>query len=73
MRDWLKAYRKDRKMTMTAVANAAGISQSYYSDIENGKRGYIIPVHTARAIALVLGFDWERFYDLNTKKDGIFQ
>lgn len=62
MREWLKERRKEKRMTMVEVAKQAGISQSYYSDIENGKRDYNIPVATATAIALVLGFPWEWFY-----------
>lgn len=62
MRYWLKELRKERNMTMAEVAKKAGISQSYYRDIENGRRGYEVPVRTATAIAEVLGFPWEKFF-----------
>lgn len=68
MREWLKVIRKEKKMSMAQVAAEAGISQSYYSDIENGRRGYLVPVRTATAIADVLGFPWEIFYQKEESK-----
>lgn len=70
MREWLRAIRKEKKMTMAAVAKKAQISQTYYSDIEhnryangeNRRKGNSIPVHTAKKIANALGFPWEMFY-----------
>lgn len=52
-REWLKIKRLEKKMSMAEVASKAGIAQGYYSDIENGKRGYQVPVKTAMAIAEV--------------------
>lgn len=63
MREWLKVRRKEKRMSMAQVATAAGISQSYYSDIENDRRRYQVPVKTARAIAEVLEVPWVRFYE----------
>ena len=62
-RTWLKKKRQEQKMSMAQISAAAGIAQSYYSDIENGKRNYHIPVRTAMAIASVLGFPWKEFYE----------
>lgn len=62
-REWLKIKRLEKKMSMVEVAAKAGIAQGYYSDIENGKRGYQVPVKTAMAIAEVLDFSWNRFYE----------
>lgn len=62
-RTWLKEIRKEKKMSMANVAENAGIGQGYYCDIENGKRGYEVPVRTAKAIASTLGFPWEQFYE----------
>jgi len=59
MRDWLIKSRGDR--TQQSVADKCGISQNYYSMIENGERG--VPVHTAKKIAKELGFDWVKFYE----------
>lgn len=57
----LRALRIKRGMTMKQVAEAAGISESYVCQIERGKQS--MPVHTAKKIAAVLGFDWTRFYE----------
>lgn len=57
----LKAIRIERGMTMKQVAEKAGISESYISVIESGKQS--MPVHTAKKIAEVLGFDWTKFYE----------
>lgn len=39
MIEQLKLIREQNKMTIQDVAEKAGISKSYYSMIENGKRG----------------------------------
>lgn len=36
MREWLVSIRKEAKKSQQAVADAAGISQSYYAGIETG-------------------------------------
>lgn len=61
MKKWLEEIRKRQGLTTYTVASNAGISQSYYSAIENGSRG--CPVPTAKKIAAALGFDWKRFYE----------
>lgn len=61
MRSWLKDIRVKKQMTMKAVATDAGISESYYNQIENGTRG--CPVDTAKKIAAVLGFNWTKFFE----------
>lgn len=50
-------------MTQGAVANAAGIAQPSYFEIE---KGFSTPrPETAKRIAAVLGFEWTRFYEEN--------
>lgn len=61
MRAWLKELRKSKSFSMKDVASRANISESYYCLIEAGDRG--CPVPTAKKIAEVLGFDWQRFYE----------
>lgn len=61
MRKWLKEIRKTKKLTMKAVAESAGISESYYCTIENGSRN--CPVETAKRIAAVLEFNWTKFFE----------
>lgn len=67
MRNWLHDIRKEQDFTMNKVAEAANISESYYSMIESGNRG--VPVETAKKIATVLNFSWTRFYEDEIKED----
>lgn len=43
------------------IASLVGVSQGYYSDIENGRK--TPRPATAKKIAAVLGFNWTRFYE----------
>lgn len=63
MNMWLKKLRENKSMSQMQAAEAAEISQQYYSFIENGERGAKLPVSTAKKIAAALGFDWQRFYE----------
>ncbi len=38
MREYLKKLRKDKQLTQQNVADVLGISQNYYTYIENGER-----------------------------------
>ena len=61
VRSWLTEYRERMDMTQGAVANAAGIAQPSYFEIE---KGLTTPrPETAKKIGAVLGFDWTRFYE----------
>ena len=61
MREWLKELRRKKGLQAQQAAKLIGISTSYYCQIENGMRDR--PVHTAKKIALLLDFDWTRFYE----------
>ena len=61
MRNWLKELRKCAGLTMKQVADAAEISECYYSQIENGTRNASVPV--AKKIADTLGFEWQRLFE----------
>lgn len=61
MREWLKKIRLEKQFTMKTLSLKAGISECYYSQIENGVRD--CPVKTAKKIAEVLGFDWQKFFE----------
>lgn len=65
MRKWLYKMRKAKNFTMLEVAEQSGISESYYSLIENGHRS--VPVNTAKRIAKTLNFDWSKFYEEDKK------
>lgn len=55
MRDYLEAMRKSRGMTQKEVAEAVGISQAYYNQIENGKRGGRMMIDIFAKLASALG------------------
>ena len=61
MRHWLKDIRCKKQVSMREVAKAADISESYYEKIERGERN--VPVPTAKKIAVVLGFSWDKFFE----------
>ncbi len=60
MRDWVRDARLEKGMTQRQVADASGISESFYSQIETDQRNPS-PQH-AQSIARALGLDWTRFY-----------
>ena len=61
MRDWLIEERRKKQLTHEEVATRCGISRQYYGFIEAGVRN--CPVKTAKKIAEVLGFHWEKFFE----------
>ena len=63
MRKWLAEIRTNAHKSQKAVADEAGISQSYYAGIELGIRGNTLGVPIAKAIAKALNFEWTRFYN----------
>ncbi|MGO5593376.1 helix-turn-helix transcriptional regulator [Acidaminococcus sp. HCP3S3_G9_1] len=56
----LKQLREDKNMRQYDLAQKAGISRSYYTMIENGKKKPSPKV--AKRIAKILNFDWTIFY-----------
>ena len=60
----IRTYRKYRDMTVTELAEAAGISQPHLSDIENGKKNGSVDVLKRIAVALKVDLDdlvvWEQ-------------
>jgi transcriptional regulator with XRE-family HTH domain len=58
---WLRETRKQKKFSQNEVATRCGISQPAYNKIETSHR--LPRVATAKKIAAVLGFDWQRFYE----------
>jgi transcriptional regulator with XRE-family HTH domain len=61
MREWLWAERKKRKMTQFDLAEQAGISRAYLTQIELEQRNPSIKV--AKRLARVLSCEWTRFYE----------
>lgn len=54
MRGWLKTLRKDNNLTAAEMADRLGISESYYSLIENGERQKKMDIVLVTRIAEVL-------------------
>ena len=61
MREWLKFLRKMNKLTLKQVSAETGISVTALSGYESGERRP--RVENAKKLGLLLGFDWERFYE----------
>lgn len=57
---WLIKYRG--VFTQQQVANKAGISRSYYAELESGNKNP--SVKTAKRLGSVLNFDWTIFFKL---------
>ena len=55
MREYLEVMRKSKGLTQKAVADAVGISQAYYNQIENGKRGGRMMIDVFAKLASALG------------------
>jgi transcriptional regulator with XRE-family HTH domain len=53
----LRQLRKEKNMTLRALADAAGVNFTYLSKIENGRPGYSPGADTIRTLAGVLGVD----------------
>ena len=61
MRLWLKKIREDACTTRQALAAKVDVSDQYIYYLETGARSP--HVETAKKIAAVLGFDWQRFFE----------
>lgn len=55
MRLWLKEARTTQRLTMKQMADAIGVTESYYSMIESGKRQKKMDMSIAIRIGNVLG------------------
>lgn len=57
----LYVTRTEKGLTQLEVATTSGITVSYYSLIESGKRRPSVEI--AKSIGNALGFSWQEFYD----------
>lgn len=55
MREWLKALRNEKGLTMKDMGEKLGISESYYCAIENGERQKKMDMMIASGLATILG------------------
>ncbi len=63
----LRELRKERGLTLRALAEAVGVDFTYLSKIENGKAGYLPGANTIRALAEALGADSLELLELADK------
>ncbi|WP_338542747.1 helix-turn-helix transcriptional regulator [Paenibacillus tundrae] len=61
MRSWLREIREKYNMTQEQVAFKAGISRSYFTNIENGTK--TPSVIAAKSIGEALDFPWSYFFE----------
>lgn len=59
--EWLKDIRKQAGLAQVDVAHLANVKRASYGNIELGVRRP--SVSTAKRIAVVLGFEWTRFFE----------
>ena len=69
MRLWLKAIRKEKGMTLSEVALAIGISESYYCLIENNDRQKCMDISLISKISSVLDIPISEIIRLEQKKE----
>jgi transcriptional regulator with XRE-family HTH domain len=53
----IRQLRKEKRLTLRGLAEAAGVDFTYLSKIENGKAGYVPGADTIRTLSAVLGAD----------------
>jgi transcriptional regulator with XRE-family HTH domain len=63
----VRQLRRERGMTLRAVAELAGVDQTYLSKIENNKPGFVPGAETLRSLASALGADPLEFLELAGK------
>ena len=67
-RDYLIAYRKESGISAAEMAEKLGLSESYYSLIENGKRQKNMDITLAALISNVTGIPIQRIVEI--EKEG---
>jgi len=67
MREYMRQLRKKQGLTQKQIADAIGIGQAYYCQIENGWRGCHIRFDTFYKLANVLGADFNEFFKSEIK------
>lgn len=63
MRAWLKEKRLIKGMTQLDVAKQAGISRSFYTQIESQIQPKGLSIKTAKRLAEVLDFQWFELFE----------
>lgn len=68
MRSWLKSVRKEKRMTLSDVAAALGISESYYCLIENNERQKRMDISLVSKLSAVLEIPITKIVQLEQKE-----
>ena len=63
MREWLKELREKNNLTQQNVAERSGVTQQYYSLIENGERQADMSLSMARKLADIFGVPIEKILE----------
>lgn len=63
MRGWMFTARESKGLTIKQVASALGITEGYYSLIENGKRQKKLDMTTAIKLSSVFGMSVQEIAD----------
>ena len=67
MREYMRELRKKQSLTQKQIADAIGISQAHYCQIENGWRGCRLCFDTFSSLANALGVDVGEFFKSEIK------
>ena len=59
--EWLRKIRESKGLTQGYIAEAIGVDRSLISKYETGNA--IPSLKKAQAIAIILGFNWTRFFE----------
>ena len=69
MRKWLKEAREDAGLSMKQFGEKLGISESYYSCIENGTRQKKMDLNLVIGISSVLGIPINQITELEVQEN----
>ena len=67
MRKWLKEARTKKDLTMKQIAVELGITESYYSLIENGDRQKMMDISLAKKLSDILDIPVEKIIAFETE------
>ena len=67
MRKWLKEARTKKDLTMKQIAVELGITESYYSLIENGDRQKMMDISLAKKLSEILDIPVEKIIAMETE------
>ena len=67
MRKWLKEARTKKDLTMKQIAVELGITESYYSLIENGDRKKMMDISLANKLSEILDIPVEKIIAMETE------